>query len=62
MLLHPGNRQRMRRLTSHETISGTHTSSWKLQALATCHGIVCEDRIGHVSARDCTVAQTESDT
>ena len=37
-------------------------SSWKLEALATCHGIVCEDRIGYVSARDCTVAQTESDT
>ena len=31
-------------------------SSWKLEALATCHGIVCEDRIGYVSARDCTVA------
>ena len=25
MRLHPGNRQRMRRLTTHDTISGTHT-------------------------------------
>ena len=37
-------------------------SSWKLAALATCHGIICEDRVGYVSARDCTVVQAESES
>ena len=36
-------------------------SSWKLEALATCHEVVCEDSYGSVSERHCTVAQTDSD-
>ena len=37
MLLHPGNRQRTRRLTSHDTISGTHRSQFlRSQAAVAC--------------------------
>ena len=61
-------------VSAHDRIMGTHRqrveaqqqllwpSSWKLAALATCHGIICEDRVGYVSARDCTVVQAESES
>ena len=36
-------------------------SSWKLEALAACHGVVCEGS-NLISARNCTVAQPIGDS